>query len=510
MTTPSAPSDGVAAPAKRDVDLAALIDRLFAGRGAQFTWFVAIALLTRVSTFGDPNYHNDELLFFLIGQRMHEGLLPYVDIWDRKGPGLFLVYYLIAGLSHAVVAYQAVAALFAALTALVVNLIAERFVGRQGALLAGTLYLLMLTLFAGSGGQAPVFYNLFVGLAALAVLSRLADLRGGVFSPWLVLAMASAGFALTFKQTAAIEGVFLGGAVLWQLARGGVPAGRLAAIALGLALAGALPMLAFAGFFTATGHFAEFWHAMVTANLTKTYNAGGDAWGRIGAMTIIASPLLLPAVLALATPRDRPFPRAFLAGWIVAALGGLAIIPNFIDHYALPVLLPLAVAAAPTLDRRGVGPAYALAATIFALMAGPALKFADRQASRQAIASLVADIGARAPAPRLFVYQGPPYLYVLLRSYPPTPLLFPTHLFQVQERNTSYLDTAGEVRKVLAWRPTVLVTAHKDPGNLVNRETADMVARYKAGCRLWFTRTIIDIYGPQQVDVHGDCAAPRR
>ena len=80
-----------AGSAKREFDLAMLVARAFAGRAAQLGWFLAVALLTRVSTFGDTGYHNDELLYFLVGQRMHDGLLPYVDIWDRKGPGLFLI-----------------------------------------------------------------------------------------------------------------------------------------------------------------------------------------------------------------------------------------------------------------------------------------------------------------------------------------------------------------------------------------------------------------------------------
>lgn len=500
------PSSEPARPARRDIDLADLAERVFATRRAQFGWFLIAALITRVSVFGDPNYHNDELLFFLIGQRMHDGLLPYVDIWDRKGPGLFLVYYLIAGLSHAVVAYQAVAALFAALTALTIAAIAQGFAGRLGAMLAGTLYLLMLTLFAGSGGQAPVFYNLFMALAALAVVSSFEALDAGRLPARVVAGMASAGFALTFKQTAVFEGAFLGCAVLWRLARSGAGPGQSARAGLLLMLAGAAPFAVFTLAFAAGGHFTAFWHAMVTANLTKTYNPGGDAWDRIGAMALMATPVLLPAALSLLPGRrNSRTPRTFLAGWIVAALAGLAIIPNFIDHYALPVLLPLAVAAAPALGRRGIGPAFALVAAVFALMAGPAFKFADRQASRGAIEGLVANIRARDPHPRLFVYQGPPYLYTLLGSYPPTPLLFPTHLFHLPERNTSYLDTAGEVRKVLTWKPGVVVVAHDDPGNLVNRETQALVDRYRAGCRFWFTRTIIDIYGPQKIDIYGDC-----
>jgi hypothetical protein len=125
-------------------------------RGVQFAWFLLFALLTRASVFGDPHYTNGEAFYLLVGQRAHEGFLPYVDIWDRKGPGLFLTYYLISAISFAVVTYQIAALLAAATTAFIVNQIAERFSTRTGAMFAGTFYLALLPLYGGGGGQPNV------------------------------------------------------------------------------------------------------------------------------------------------------------------------------------------------------------------------------------------------------------------------------------------------------------------------------------------------------------------
>jgi hypothetical protein len=493
-----------AKPARQHVDLGVLIARLFATRAAQIAWFVLFALLTRVSTFGDPDYHNDELLYFLIGQRMHDGLLPYVDIWDRKGPMLFVINYLIAGVSRSVVAYQLAACLFAAATAFVVNRIAERFANRLGALLAGTLYLAMLPLYAGGGAQAPVIYNLFTALAALGVLSARAELAASRVPPRVCLAMASAGTAIACKQTALFEALFLGAAAIWPLRRAGLTATRLALAALRLALCGAAPMLAFAGFYLAIGHFHEFWHAMVTTNLLKPYNPDDDAALRLTSLAIVATPVLLPCLAAFAVG-DRAMPRAWLAGWLLAALVGFVAAPNFIDHYMLPLVLPLSVAAAPALGWRAPGPIYGAFMLLFTLLVGPSLDFAARAQSRADMAEVVARIRREDPHPRLFVYQGPTYLYALLDSQPPTPLIFPVHLFHRPERNTSHLDTAGEVAKVLAWRPTVVITAPGPIGGQINRETAAMVQAYVGRCRLRFTHEIVDYYGPQPIEVHGGC-----
>ena len=507
---------GALRKAPKDVDLGALFAAAFGTRTAQFCWFLAVALLTRISMFGDPGYHEDEQLYFLIGQRMHDGLIPYVDIWDRKGPGVFVIYWFAAAISRSVVAYQVVACLFAATTAFVANAIAEHFAGRLGAILCGSLYLIMLPLFAGGGGQAPVFYNLFIAISALIVFRRLPVLRTGVTAgaPEL-FAMLSAGMAMTFKQTAAIEGIFFGCAILWTLRGAGQPLRKIVPVGLGLAFAGAAPLLACAATYAWLGHFAEFWHAMVTANLTKVYNPKGDALERIAALALIATPLLLPvatAAVILARDRARRCSSVLLAGWLVSATIAFAIVPNFIDHYMLPLVLPLSVAAAPALEWRRIGPAYALFAALLALLVGPSLKFEDRQASRAAMVALKNEILVRDAHPRLFIYQGPVYLYEMVGSYPPTPLIFPMHLFNGAERNTSHLSTVDEVRKVLAGEPTIVVMARAarplSPDQLSNPETGMLVKRYLAGCELLFTRSIIEYYGLREFDVFGRCRRP--
>ena len=135
--------------------------------------FVVAALLLRAASFGDPVANIDDQFYLLVGDRMHHGLLPYVDIWDRKPPGIFAIYWLIAAVSTAPAFYQFVAALLAAATAAMVAAIALRWTGRVAAILAGLIYLVMLGSFFGNSGQTAVFYNLPV---AVAGCSRLASL----------------------------------------------------------------------------------------------------------------------------------------------------------------------------------------------------------------------------------------------------------------------------------------------------------------------------------------------
>ena len=492
-----------ATPARTPFDPGTAINLLFASRAAQIGWFLILALVSRISVFGDTNYFNDEYFYFQVGLRMHEGALPYVDMWDRKGPGLFLTYWLTGFFGRSVIAYQTAALLTAAATAYLVNCIAAHFTNRIGAILGGSLYLVLLVFFGGGGGQSPVFYNLPMALGALLVVNALSRLRQRSVPASLFAAMAAAGFALTFKQTAICESVFLGAFAVCQLWRAKVPAIRLAATTLALMASGAAPMALFAAFYALAGHSGEFWHAMVTANLAKTYNPAGDMWLRVGTLTMLLSPAWLPALAGLLIRDTSPDgPRAFLAGWLLAGVAGVAVVPNFYEHYLLPLCLPVSVAAARALGFRKIGPLYGYAAVLFILLLGPGFDFSKRQASREAMAMAAADIRASSAQPRLLVYEGPVDLYRQIGTYPPSPLYYPLHLYFPAEHNVSHVATGEAMRAIIAWRPTAVVTYHANPASEENPATAGLVHGYiKAHCQLKATRQFPEVYSSHLADI---------
>ena len=492
-------------------DLFDRLEALFATRRAQVLWFALFALLTRATVFGQTNYFNDEYFYWQIGLRMHQDLLPYVDLWDRKGPGLFLIYWLIGFLSSSVIAYQLVACAFAGATAYVAARIAGHFTTRLGAMLGGSLYLVMTAFLGGAGGQSPGFYNLFIALAALAIVEARPQLHQGMVPRRLYWAMVSAGFALTFKQVAIFEAAFLGLVVLWQLQRSSMAPARLARSATLMALAGAAPFVVFALAYTLAGHFTEFWQAMVTANLRKAYNPGDDHWTRIEALAVMSAALWIPALFGLLTRGEAgKEKRGFLIGWLLASLAGLLAIPNFYEHYLLPLCLPFSVAAACAFGWRRLGNALGIFTLAFMLLAGGSFNFARAAAAREAMASLTRDILARDPQPAPLVYEGPVDLYRQLGAYPPSPLYFPLHLYFPPEDNVSQFDTAETVRQILATRPSVVITFHDYPASEENPRTARQVHAYTAAhCRLWFTRKVLEAHAEHDLDVWGDCRTQR-
>lgn len=466
-----------------------------------FLLLLLVTLALRFDALGDPNLHGDEVFYHTVGVAMHHGALPYVDVWDRKPFGLFAVFWLIAAFSEHVLAYQIVAALFAAGTAWAVAAIARHWTSARGSLLAGVLYLLYLKPLQGFGGQSPVLYNLFMALAALLVFRALPALREGRVPASVPAAMLLAGTGITLKTTALAEAAFLGLFAAWTLWRAVPDKARVLRQAALWALIGAAPTLVIALAYWLNGHFAEYWHAMVTSNLSKPPH-----WPTSMARLKIMAALLVPAmVLALLGLLRQESERGFVIAWIVAAVIGLWSMPNFYLHYAMPLAVPLCLAAAAFLARGLIGIAIVLVLAALSLNALPP-KIGHAARSAAAIDRLVRAIEThRGPGP-LFLYDAPPQLYVRTGQPFVTPLVFPTHLSQLTEKDTSHLSTLAETRRVLALRPGAVAMAASPRNSPANLQTRALVMAYVgANCRLVDMVDTPEWLKSDMIAVWGDC-----
>ncbi|MGE3690979.1 MAG: hypothetical protein AB7F98_06325 [Novosphingobium sp.] len=469
----------------------------------QFVLLLVLALIWRCDTFGDPSLHGDETFYWTVGLAMHDGALPYIDIWDRKPFGLFALYYLIAGLSPGPMAYQIAAALAAAGAAWAICTMALRHAGLQGALLAGAAYLLWLGPLQGYGGQSPVFYNLFIALAALIVLRALPALEQGKAPRTVALAMLLAGLGITIKTTALFEAAFLGLYATAILARSGADLRRVAGMAVGWAAIGAAPSLAIAGGYWLGGHWAEYWHAMVTSNLAKPSDFL-TSWIRLRIMFLFLAPLAVLAAFGwLETKRQD---RRFLAMWLIAAFVSLLAVANFYIHYAMPLTIPLCLAAAPFLARGSAGRiGIAMLAAMSFFIAQP-FQFTHTREARAAMQNLAATVRAHDAGRGLLTFEAPAQLYTYAHKSFMTPLVFPTHLSALIEKDVSHLSTAAEMRRALAAKPGVVVIAQPIHNGPVNAETQGMVESYvRSQCRMIGMRKVMERTQDIDLAVWGDC-----
>ncbi|MFC0590393.1 ArnT family glycosyltransferase [Novosphingobium aquiterrae] len=462
-------------------DTPAWFDRHLAKPSSQWLVLVALGLALRIATFGDPNLHVDEAWYFLVGQEMHHGAIPYVTIWDRKPVGLFLLYYLFAGLSSNVLAYQIPAWLFASTTAWVIARIAARWTGAQGAVLAGASYLLMLGPLEGFGGQTPVFYNLLIAAAAWLVLQSLDELDAGRPGWRMLAAMALAGTALTFKQTTMFEAAFFGLFAAYRLWRSSAPRLRAAGWITAWVVIGAAPTLVTAAWYVGHGFWPEFWQAMVLSNLAKAKPSAAEIALSSLRLLLRLYPIIAIAWLGTINPslnRQIRIERQFAIIWIFSAILGVVIVPNFYTHYALPALAPFIILNGFALGRRDIGFfLFAFIAAFTSLLYPPMLRI-DHRLSAKTMDEMSTIIRKHGGDKGLLIYDGPTQLYTMTDTHPVSRLAFPPHLNNWRERNVSSFDTIEEVRHALAVKPGVIVTTITPTYTPGNGDTREMVMAY--------------------------------
>lgn len=422
---------------------------------------LAVAIVARAQTFGNPVIGYDEQFYLLVGDRMLHGALPFVDIFDRKPIGLFLIYAgarLLGG--DGFLAYKLVALAFVLVTALGVYALARRMAGQFGALAAASIFILWYNFMGGEGGQSPVFYNPFMLAGAAFVLAAID--RPGRLGLFGYGAMLSVGLAIQIKYCVLFEGVYFGWALiaiaLWQ-GRGWRQALVLAPIWVVLALA---PTALVFGVYAALGHADALFFTNFVTVFAQGRNPLATQLLDLLEIAAILAPLLIIAGVGHGKKMIPHMGAAslFLWGWLFASLFGALAFWRFNNpHYALPVLLPLAILIAPVFDahpRRPVVTWLLLGMTM--IMAQLVLSDLEQRRGGAREAMILAR--AAQPGPGcIYVYSSYPALYMLTNSCMLTRWIFPGTLNMKDEASPMAIgtDPAGEMARILAARPKAIV-----------------------------------------------------
>ena len=430
-----------------------------------FSWLIpfglmAFALLVRAQTFNNPVLGFDEQFYLLVGDRMLHGAVPYVDIFDRKPIGLFLIYAAIRELGgDGFLQYKLAACGFVAATALLIYRAARPISSSFAACVAACLYVLWLDFTGGEGGQAQIFYNLPVLMAAMLTWRAIRTGRRVVALG--CLAMLFVGIAIQIKYTVTFEGLFFGTALLWVRYRSQPCRAALAVPALLWISCALLPTGLAALVYWRIGALQPFLFANFLSIFVRTPDPVPAQIAGLLKLCAILLPLLLFCALA---PRGRQSDGMATAHfpllWLGAAIAGVLLYGSFLaPQYGMPVLVPACIAAAPffaSYRRARLAAGGTLAVALAASQIGLARNQFQNGGRKQAHAL------ARAALPLhgcIYVYDGYPALYMLTHSCLPTHWAFPGHLNTQDEDSVGAIgiDPAGEVRRILATRPEVIV-----------------------------------------------------
>lgn len=460
---------------------------------------VLVALVARAITFGNPITHADEQFYFAFARAWLHGAMPYVDIWDRKPIGLFLVYLPAAlfGNVLGIWAYQAMALASLVATAFLIARLADRAGWGKGALAGAIAYILWVDFIDGQGGQAPIFYNLLMAGAAVMIAPR-----GDGQTPRLArgfAAMALVGLALQIKYSVVFEGIFFG---LWLLWREWQAGRRLAILPIGagLVVVALIPTAAAWLAFSAAGAGDAWLYANVTSILERKADPISESVGNLLIIILITSPLVSAAILAWRCGEDpvataRPM-RRWLFAWLGSAALGLLVFGSWFEHYALPLLVPAACCASGFFGYHHTGRRVALGLLVLLFVGGQitlAIKRHNRGTPAQ-FAALVEAIGHGKGC--LYVYSGESMLYPATGRCVLTRYQFPSHLSRMREAGAIGVDQRTEIERVMAQRPEIVVTGPAYRGEIPEIRTLFM-DRIRRNYRLRATRKL----GNQMIEI---------
>ncbi|WP_369025699.1 hypothetical protein [Qipengyuania sp. RANM35] len=472
----------------------------------------AVTFSLRFPALGDWNLEIDDQWYSLVGHRLLSGQLLYVDIFDRKGPALYLLFTALAIPGKSVLPYQ----ILAGACATWASYLCARIAMDRSNVLAGLASALLMTglVFAhgGANAQTPIFYNPLVLIGASAVVSRIDLLSKGRIDRRLVLGFLATGLAIAFKLSVVFEGIFFGLFASFLMWKSSNSRARVLRNVATLAAAGAAPMLVATLFYVAIGHFDEFWQAIVRSNFDRTYFTPADRLKRVEIfVTMIGLPLALfvGSVALQVINREWDREARFLAGWAAVSILAILIFPAFYSHYALTTIAPLCIGIAPILKRSRAALLVALAFVPLAVAKSGEFAPSTRERSRHASAELVKYVDTELGNGKLVVWGSPSYLHVMVGSPPLSFLAFPPHLYHQLEAGASGRDEVMEVRRMLAQRPDVVVV-QENLAKPQNRATQALVAEYLATCRKARKFVLFDHFGDQHQTVYSRCSGTVR
>ncbi len=324
--------------------------------------FFIVTILFRFWTFFQSGLDWDESLYMLVSQSMLDGKIPYVEVWDNKPVGIYLLYLLSFSIfGKSVFAIRFLSCIAVAVTSYILYRIGLLF-GKNGQLIgviAGLIYIMAILKNEGTAANTEIFFVPFV--AAAYYLSFANATRQTQPNPsaqrWRYLSIGlllGIGFVIKYVVIYDLTAMLL---LTVRLHRTSKSSRHLTALAdLAVLLAGfLLPFLLMASFFFCTGQFAEFFYANFTANKIRNLDRAFSLRVAIGALIAqlrLNFPLWLCFGLTL-TPLLKKSPPErrmvwLLLLWIIIPLAGIFLTfkVRLYAHYFLPILPPLSLVLA--------------------------------------------------------------------------------------------------------------------------------------------------------------------
>jgi 4-amino-4-deoxy-L-arabinose transferase-like glycosyltransferase len=484
------------------------------------TVLVLATILSRAPAYVMSVVDWDESLYFVMAQQWLAGHLPYTAVWDNKPIGIYAIFAVFLGVfGDSIFSMRLAGTIAIAAMALLTWRIARYFLRSQpimvAELCAGIAGLLVIGTTIPDDGIASnteIFMEAFTCAGMLWAL-----VPAGPIRPLRAIGIGlclGAAFMVKYVAVFDMVAVFLAILVLPGRVRSGV-AMVVDVLRLGVLFSiGALaPFLATVVLYAVHGALPVLIEASLLSNLRRVaVPLSGNSFLHAYALQAMLFPALFLSLLWLVLRLVRaPRENSILLAWVVTSGIGVASGGLYFSHYFLQLLPVLCVLTALMLAGLwqvlprfgGIGLAVLFVASLVPMVLRSATDMGRMVADmslpplglgllRDTPARVAVDLQAalaQSPGAEVYVFDGEPVLYALLREPLPTKFIFPSFLLSRLLAHTVGIDPLAELHRILAEKPLFIVRrTNPDDQNAATRNLdvyAAMNAVLAADYEVW-------------------------
>lgn len=454
---------------------------------AIFICFVFLSFLFRFWSFFYSVIDRDESLYLLVARSLLNGTPPYIEVWDNKPPGIFILFYwAISLLGDSVVSIRILACLSVAITSYFLYKLGGIFSenNKKIGLLSGILYLVFSLNNDGVAANTEIFFAPFVVITFYLLFKT----NKYTYFTFLFLGLLL-GIAMQLKYVVFMDFVaYLLIATHYSYFKIKNTNKFKIIILLNIfsSIGFILSFLAVALYFISVGYFEEYIYATVIAN-SKYIDATGFSLSNFLSAIIyqIYINFLLYLCLFL-SPIYIKYPKniilkdkiilCYFIVWVSLTFIATLLSKRFIDHYYLQLLPPLCLLSSyiiiKTLSNKLLTNKLRiiLLSAITILLLQPVYphlqkstnvvinRYIKQQQNWGDKESIVANyIKAKiAPTDYIYVVNYQPIIYYLVEAKLPTKYVFPSHLVSYYSTITG-INPLQELNSIMNKKPIYVV-----------------------------------------------------
>jgi hypothetical protein len=307
---------------------------------------IVLFLLLRIPSIIEPYWYNDEGIYAAIATQMLEGGELYIDAWDHKPPGIFLIYTAIGFISKAadidfLILLRSINLILGLVTVLLSVKLSKKFFNFRGQVLSSILVALAIGLPVIEGNILNA-ENIFLPLTLLAYLLFFNSLKDNTLKTSSLISIGLLfGLAFLIKVQPILEllGILTVIAAFYYVKKKGFTNPEFIKNVFTVCIATLIPISFVYIFYGVNGNIGE----LVFANFTYNFGYASDGNSVDGLSLVTQTAILFLGIISVLFLYFKKLLHKnvfYVLIWFLLALTGVSLSGRPYPHYILQLIVP--------------------------------------------------------------------------------------------------------------------------------------------------------------------------